>query len=168
VALVGFMAAGKTTVGRLLARELGVAFIDSDELIVARNGAVAELFAQKGEAGFRAAEFEAVREALEGPAGVIALGGGAVTYAPTRELLAERTLRVYLDISVDALVARLRRSPTVRPLVGPRPTPERVRELLSDREPLYRQAEIIVSGPRRSKHAFAREIADRIGSHLGR
>jgi shikimate kinase len=159
------MAAGKTTIGRHLARELGVDFVDTDELIVARNGPVAGLFASAGEPGFRSAELEAVRTALERPPAVIALGGGAVTHAPTRALLAERTLRVYLDVSVDAIVARLRRSRTVRPLVGPNPSVERVRELLSEREPFYREADIIVSGPRRSKQTFAREIARRIASH---
>jgi shikimate kinase len=159
------MAAGKSTIGRELARELGVGFVDTDDLIVARNGPVAELFARAGEAGFRAAELEAVREALAQPPGVIALGGGAVTYAPTRALLAERALRVYLDISVDTLVVRLRRSRTVRPLVGPNPSPERVRELLDVREPFYREADIVVSGPRRSNRAFAREIAERLASH---
>jgi shikimate kinase len=156
------MAAGKSTIGRYLARELGIPFIDTDDLIVERNGPVADLFARAGEAGFRAAEFEAVRDALDGPPGVIALGGGAITYAATRALLAERALRVYLEIPVDTLVVRLRRSRTVRPLVGAEPTAERVRELLEAREPLYREADIIVAGPRRSKRAFAREIAERI------
>ena len=161
------MAAGKKTVGRFLARELGVPFVDTDDLIVARNGAVADLFARAGEQGFRAAELEAVATALAGPPSVIALGGGAMTHAPTRALLAEHALRVYLEVPVDALLARLRRSRTVRPLVGPAPTAERVRELLVAREPYYRQADIIVSGPRRSKKAFAKEIAERIASHSG-
>jgi shikimate kinase len=159
------MAAGKSTIGRELARELGVAFVDTDDLIVARNGPVAELFARAGEARFRDAELEAVREALASAPGVIALGGGAVTHAPTQALLAERALRVYLDISVEALLARLRRSRTVRPLLGPNPSLERIRELLDAREPFYREAEIIVSGPRRSKRAFAREIAERLAAH---
>jgi shikimate kinase len=156
------MAAGKSTIGRRLAHELTIPFVDTDDLIVARNGAIADLFARAGEAAFRAAEFEAVREALDGPAAVIALGGGAVTYEPTRRLLAERALRVYLDIAIETLVMRLRRSRTVRPILGPEPTAERVRELLAAREPLYREAEIVVGGPRRSKTAFAREIAAHI------
>jgi len=162
------MAAGKSTIGRHLASELGVRFVDTDDLIVARHGPVSGLFERAGEKGFRAAEFEAVRAALAEPPGVMALGGGAVTHAPTRALLAERALRVYLDISVEALLARLRRSRTVRPLLGPDPTLERIRELLSAREPFYREADIIVSGPRRSKQAFAREIARRIASHSTR
>ena len=158
------MAAGKTTVGRHLARELGLPFVDTDDLIVAREGPIAALFARAGEGGFRAAECAAVREALEGPLAVIALGGGAITYEPTRTLLAARALRVYLDVPVETLVYRLRRSRTVRPLVGAEPTIERVRELLDAREPLYREADLTVRSPQTSKLAYARRIALEIAS----
>ncbi len=162
VALVGFMAAGKTTIGRFVARELGLPFVDTDELIVARHGPIPDLFARAGEAGFREAEREAVCAALAAPRSVIALGGGAVTHPPTRAALAERALRVYLEIPPETILARLRRSRTVRPVVGSEPTLERVRELLALREPLYRTSEIVVRGPRRSKLAFARAIVERL------
>lgn len=160
------MAAGKTTVGRHLARELGLPFIDTDDVIVARSGPIAELFARVGEPGFRAAEHAAVREVLAGPLAVIALGGGAVTHAPTQALLAASALRVYLEIPPETLAARLRRSRTVRPLVGPAPTVERVRELLALREPLYRTADVIVGGPHPSKLAFARAIVAALRAHV--
>ncbi|GAC1395774.1 MAG: shikimate kinase AroK [Vulcanimicrobiaceae bacterium] len=153
------MAAGKTTVGRHLARELELPFVDTDDLIVVRAGPIAALFERAGETGFRNAELAAVREALDGPLAVIALGGGAVTHAPTRALLAERALRVYLDVPVETLVARLRRSRTVRPLVGDDPTVERVRELLELREPWYREADLAVRSAHTSKLAYARSIA---------
>jgi shikimate kinase len=159
------MAAGKTTIGRHLARELGVLFVDTDESIVARNGPISALFAERGEDGFRAAERDAVAAVLDGPPCVIALGGGAVTYGPTRELLRTRALRVYLEIPIDALVVRLRRSRTIRPLVGEHPTAERIRELIEPREPIYLESEIVVRGPRRSKRAFALEIAERLRAH---
>jgi shikimate kinase len=161
------MAAGKTTIGRHLARELGVPFVDTDDSIVARHGPIATLFGERGEAGFRDAEYEAVREVLAGPPCVIALGGGAVTHPPTRVLLRERALRVYLQIPVESLVERLRRSRTVRPLVGEYPTIERVRDLLMPREPLYLESDIIVPGPRRSKRAYAIAIAERLREHVG-
>ncbi len=153
------MAAGKTTVGRHLARELGIPFVDTDDLIVAREGSIPALFERVGEAGFRTAELAAVREALDGPIAVIALGGGAVTHAPTRALLAARAMRIYLDVPIETLVARLRRSRTVRPLVGREPTVERVRELLDAREPLYREADLAVRSAHTSKLAYARTIA---------
>ncbi len=159
IALVGFMAAGKTTIGRRVAAHLGVPFVDTDDAIVELFGPIPDLFAREGEAGFRAREFEAVRATLDRPPSVIALGGGAVTYAPTRALLAERATRVYLEVPVPALVARLRRSRTVRPLVGPNPSYERVRGLLDEREPIYRECEITVRGARRSKDRLAEEIA---------
>jgi shikimate kinase len=91
---------------------------------------------------------------------VIALGGGAITHAPTRAALAERALCVYLEVPPETILARLRRSRTVRPVVGSAPTIERVRELLAQREPLYRDCELTVRGPRRSKLAYARAIVE--------
>jgi len=162
VALIGFMAAGKTTVGRHLARELGVAFADSDAAVIKRHGPIADIFRRSGEAGFRALEYAVVRELLEAPPGVLALGGGAVTHPPTRALLAAHALRVYLAMPAETLLGRLRRSPTVRPLFGTMPTLAGVRALLAEREPLYRDADLVLSGPRRTQAAFAREIADRL------
>jgi shikimate kinase len=159
VALIGFMGAGKSTIGRCLARELELPFFDSDEFVVARHGPIAKIFEQSGAATFRKYEYDAVRELLEGTPGVVALGGGAVTHEPTRELLAQAALRVYLEVPVSALLARLRRSRTTRPVIGESPTLETVRALLESREPLYREAEIVVNAARRSRNALAREIA---------
>lgn len=156
------MAAGKTTIGRQLARLIGAPFVDTDETIVARHGPIARLFAERGEAAFRALEFEAVRAALAGPPGVIALGGGAVTHEPTRDLLAANAWRVYLDIAPDEIVRRLRRSRTVRPVVGTAPSEERVRALLAERLPFYRASDLVVPGPQPTKAAFARAIATRL------
>ncbi|MBC5798586.1 MAG: shikimate kinase [Candidatus Eremiobacteraeota bacterium] len=167
IALLGFMAAGKTTVGRHLARELGVAFCDSDAAIVDRHGPIAALFERHGEAGFRALEYAVVRELLQGPPGVLALGGGAVTHPPTRSLLAGGCIRVYLDMPAETLVARLRRSPTVRPLLGAAPTLARVRALLAEREPLYREADLVLRGPRRTQASIAHEIAARVSGRQG-
>ena len=166
VALIGFMGAGKSTVGRCLARELGLPFRDSDELIVARHGPIETIFARDGSASFRAYEYAAVRELLAGEPAVVALGGGAVTHPPTRELLAGNALRIYLEVPFEALLARLRRSRTVRPVIGEQPTRATVRALLESREPLYREAEIVVRGGRRSKTALAREIAAAVRASL--
>ena len=159
VALVGFMAAGKSTIGRRLARELGLPFVDTDELVVAERGPIADIFAREGANAFRSYELEAVRQALCGEPAVVALGGGALTHAPTRALVTERARCVYLHVPAGVLLQRLKRSRTVRPVLGERPTPESVRELLELREPQYREAEITVRSAGRSRTLVAREIA---------
>jgi shikimate kinase len=159
IALLGFMAAGKSTIGKRVARELGLRFVDTDELIVARHGPIQEIFERDGEAQFRAREFEVVRETFDGPPAVVALGGGAVTHEPTRVLIAERALRVFIDVPQSALLARLGRARAIRPMLGGTLDPGHVRALLEQRRPLYREAEIVVDGGRRSQGALAREIA---------
>ena len=89
IVLVGFMGAGKTTVGRLLAAELGVPFTDSDKVIEERAGKpIRQVFADDGEPAFRALEHQVIADLLNGPDIVLALGGGAVEHALTRKLLA--------------------------------------------------------------------------------
>lgn len=131
--LVGPMAAGKTSVGRRVARRLGVAFIDTDKRIVAAHGPIAGIFEAHGEAHFRALERAAVAEALaEG--GVISLGGGAVTEAATRELLTEHPV-VFLTVSPDAVADRLRGSN--RPLLAGEDPLERWKKIFEERRGWY-------------------------------
>jgi shikimate kinase len=156
------MAAGKSTIGRRVARELDLPFVDTDATIVERYGPIPEIFAMFGDGGFRDKEFELVQSALEGPPAVLALGGGAVTHEPTRKLLAEKTVRVFIDVPLRTLLARLRRSRVARPVLGDRLESERVERLWKTREPLYREAEITVEATRGSQSALAREIATRV------
>jgi shikimate kinase len=107
IVIVGFMGAGKTTVGRLLASRLGVPFLDSDHVIEARAGRpIAEIFAADGEPAFRALEHEVIAGLLGGPDIVLALGGGAAETPPTRALLALVPV-VYLRISYAEALARV-------------------------------------------------------------
>jgi shikimate kinase len=156
------MAAGKSTIGKRVARELGLRFVDTDALIVERHGPIHEIFAEGGEASFRRHEFEVVREALDGSPAVVALGGGAVTHEPTRALIAEHAVRVFIDVPENELLTRLGRSKSLRPMLGERLDADRVRALLERRRPLYAQAEISVMGGRRSRGAVAREIVERV------
>lgn len=146
VALIGFMAAGKSTIGQRVAREMALPFIDTDARIVAAHGAIEEIFAREGEARFREYERATVEAALQGEDAVISLGGGAVTYEPTRALLNEHAIRVFIEVPAGMILARARRSTSARPLLGAQPSLERIRKLLALREPYYREAEIIVSG----------------------
>ena len=107
IVLVGFMGAGKTTVGTLLAARIGLPFADSDHVIEQRAGRpVREIFAEDGEPAFRTLEHQVVTELLEGPAIVLALGGGAAEYPGTRDKLA-RAHVVYLHVSYEQALRRV-------------------------------------------------------------
>jgi shikimate kinase len=166
VAIVGLMGAGKSTVGRRLARRLGLHFADTDDFITTAAGrSIPEIFSTEGEAGFRAREFEATRCALSGAPSVVSLGGGALTHGPTRALVARRAIRVYLEMRPKAIFFRLRRSRTVRPLIGETPALERIVELLQQREPLYREAEVHVNAEGSSPDAVAERIVERLAEY---
>lgn len=135
VVLVGFMGAGKSTVGSILADRLGVDFIDTDAEIVLRSGrSIPELFAELGVAGFRELEREVIIEVLERHPGVISLGGGAVTTAAVAASLDGHRV-VHLKVGADAGFARV--AGTDRPLLGTDDPAARYRELLAERAELY-------------------------------
>lgn len=136
LALIGFMGAGKSTVGRRLARMIDMEFADSDAEVVRRHGPIPEIFAQQGEARFRRFEREALELLCARDSCVIAVGGGAVLDPANRALLRRRCLLVHLAISPEVAHARVIRR-THRPLLGETPTLERVRGLLAERAQAY-------------------------------
>lgn len=145
VALVGFMAAGKSTLGKRLARKLNCTFVDLDERIVERHGAISDIFYAQGEARFRQYEHDELAQLIEEqPPGIIAVGGGAVTYEETLKLLKKRTYRIFIKVSPEQVLGRLRRSPTVRPLLGPNPSLQKIKELYASRMPNYAHADLVV------------------------
>ncbi|MFF8728652.1 shikimate kinase [Streptomyces sp. NPDC015171] len=137
VVLIGPMGVGKSTVGRLLAEHLGVGYRDTDEDIVTAEGrTIAEIFVDEGEPAFRALEKAAVRAALAGHDGVVALGGGAVLDADTRALLAGQRV-VYLSMEVEEAVKRTGLY-VARPLLAVNPR-KQWRELMEARRHLYEE-----------------------------
>ena len=146
------MGAGKSRIGRELAVRTGRPFYDSDKQIEEKAGrTIKEIFEQRGETWFRRLEKETLAElaALNTPA-IIALGGGAILSEENRRLLAENGLLVYIKSSPEAIFERVRHSKK-RPLLAvpngadyERALLERIRRLLDEREPLYRQADMIV------------------------
>ena len=156
--LVGPPGSGKTTVGRVLARRLGVSFTDVDSLIVERIGKpIAAMFTEDGEDAFRALEREVVADALATADGVLALGGGSVLAASTRERLrGHRVVLLWVGLA-DGL--RRTGMSTARPLlagVNPRAT---YKALLDARAPLYREvATLEVDTSRRSANQVARAV----------
>ncbi|MGV3579799.1 shikimate kinase, partial [Brevundimonas sp.] len=117
IALVGLMGVGKSTVGRRLAQRLGLNFVDGDEAIEsAARMTVSEIFAQLGEAEFRAGEARVMRRLLEGPPIVLATGGGAVLNPETRELMKRHATSVWLRADLKVVAQRVQRRDT-RPLL---------------------------------------------------
>jgi shikimate kinase len=158
IALVGFMAAGKTTVGKRLAELLGVGFVDTDGLIEATYGAIAEIFVQHGEGEFRRREYEAVEAALAAPPCVVALGGGAVTHAPTRELLKTATT-IFLAVTPRTVRERVRGAAGTRPLLGEDPRLEDISDLYASRMKWYHEADFFVDTEGRPPETVAEQIA---------
>ena len=154
------MGSGKSTIGPLLAARLGCPFVDSDAEIEREAGRrVAEIFAQEGEAGFRAREAAAVERLAQEPA-VVALGGGAIAQPGLRERLRGRGVIVYLRASVESLAERIGGGDD-RPLLRGLPPGgrrERLRALLAEREALYESAELRIDTDRASPEALVSEL----------
>lgn len=160
VALVGFMASGKSTIGRKLARKLGWAFFDTDALIARAHGAIAAIFANEGEMAFRGYERAAIDGALQSvEPSVLSLGGGALTVAENRRALTDRAYRIFIRVSPEEILARARRSRTIRPLLGPNPTLERINELYAARMPDYESVDHVIDATHRSDAEIVDELA---------
>ncbi len=157
IALIGPMGAGKSSIGRRLAKGLDLPFTDTDIEIARRHGPIPELFAVGGEAGFRALERAVVAEALGGH-GVVALGGGAVLDADTRHDL-ERCTVVLLTVSEEAVAARITGSR--RPLLTD--GLDSWRRIRDERADLYASlADVTVDTSRRPITTLADELAERL------
>jgi shikimate kinase len=161
IILTGFMGAGKTTVGALLASRLGWRFVDSDRAVEERAGmSIASLFERRGEPAFRQLEADVIRETAQGEPLVLALGGGALESAATREFLASLPgwRMVFLDAPLETLIERCAGQPDapVRPVLRDR---ERLAERWKARLPGYAQAHLTVATAHRTPEAVAASIA---------
>jgi shikimate kinase len=158
IVLVGFMGAGKTTVGRLLAGQVGAPFLDSDHVIEARAGRpIAEIFAADGEPAFRALEHEVIADLLSGPDAVLAVGGGAAEHEGTRKLLAPVPV-AYLRVSYAEALARVGADGD-RPMLA-RPD---IKDVYDRRQALYAEvATLTVDAGTLSPEEIAAEIRARL------
>jgi shikimate kinase len=166
--LIGFMASGKTTIGKALAARLDASFADTDSLVERREGApIRKIFARRGESRFRRLETEVLRDLLDTCSGrhaVIATGGGLPCTDDNMSLMNSRGVTVYLQSSIDDIMARVER-------VGERPifkrlgSREGLLELLKNREPVYLRARLVVENsnatpPDRTAERIARMLEE--------
>ena len=140
LALVGMPGSGKSTVGRQLARKLGVGFVDCDQVIEMRIGcAIKDYFASQGEAAFRDIEAQVIDDMTRTACGVLATGGGAVLRESNRLLLRERTHVIYLRVPPDEIFRRLRRD-NQRPLLQVDNPKLKIKQMFEERDPHYQAA----------------------------
>ncbi len=159
------MGAGKSTVGRHLARLLQKTFLDCDRELEEHTGArISIIFELEGEPGFRKRESAMLEDLTARDGVVVATGGGAVMDPENRALLRSRGFNIYLSAPIELLVERTSRD-RHRPLLQSGDREARIRSLLEARDPLYREvADMIIASDRRSAKLVAREILKRMKS----
>ena len=136
------MGAGKTTIGRRIARALGLRFVDSDqEIEKAANLSIAEIFEIYGESEFRALERRVIGRLMDGKPKIIATGGGAFMDSETRALIKNQAVSMWLDAQLDVLVERTSRRNT-RPLLLNTDPAEVLKKLMDERYPVYAEADL--------------------------
>ncbi len=160
IVLTGFMGSGKTSVGEQLARQLGLVFYDSDELISREEGTtISRIFEEHGETYFRRREAEVIARLSRQPPGtcVIATGGGAIMREENRRALKRNGLFVFLDVSAEEAYRRLAEKDD-RPLLQVEDPLEAIEGLLAKRRPYYLQADIHIEAGTKPPERLAEEI----------
>ncbi len=163
--LVGPMGAGKSTIGRQLARQLHLEFFDSDTEIERRTGAdIAWVFELEGEEGFRLREEKVIEELTESTGIVLATGGGSILSKESRNRLSARGVVVYLQTTIEKQLARTQRDKR-RPLIAEADNPREVLENLAElRNPLYEEiADIVVRTDEQSTKLVIDQIIEKVG-----
>ncbi len=158
ILLVGLPGSGKTTVGRIVAEQLGAAFVDIDNIIVRKmQMPIVRIFAEFGESKFREVEHEAMVTTLEEPPSVISPGGGWAAQGGQLELARPTCLTIYLRLMAMTAAKRISGEGSRPLLVGEDPV-EKMRTLLKDREPFYQQAECEVKCDIQSPEQIAAQV----------
>jgi shikimate kinase len=166
LALVGFMGTGKSSVGQLVAAQLRFRFVDTDELVEARAGrTISAIFKENGEPRFREYERAVVDELKGAHRTVIATGGGLIANEESLDSLKTHALVICLWASPEAIWERVRHQ-THRPLLQSPGPLARMRELLAEREPFYRRADVLVNTDLRSIKEVAHHVVHQF--HLAR
>ena len=159
VVLVGMMGAGKTAVGKALAAQLNVPFLDSDaEIELAATMTIAEIFERDGEAFFRDRETEVLDRLLENECGILSTGGGAFLSERNRKLISEKGVSVWLNADLPLLWNRVKHKDT-RPLLRTANPRETLREIYEARVPVYSKSDLsVVAKPDYSIETMAGQV----------
>lgn len=165
--LVGLMGAGKTTVGRALARRTGKTFYDSDHEVEARTGVrIATIFEIEGEARFRDREASVIADLARLDDIVLATGGGAVLRAENRQVLRRHGTVIYLRAGIDDLLARTQHDKN-RPLLQTADPRAKLEALFNERDPLYREvADLVVDTSQQNINQLILDLEHALASHL--
>ena len=166
IILIGPMGSGKTSTGRMLAKEMGYAFADTDEEVTKRTGvSIAYIFDVEGEEGFRKRECLALKECLNDNNTILSTGGGIVLSKENRDLLQDRGTVVYLQTSIRFQVKRTA-STNNRPLLQNKDPEETLEKLMLTRSPLYEEiADITIMTDNKSLQEMSKEIQRAINEH---
>lgn len=169
IVLLGMMGCGKSAIGKMLARTLGLEFKDADaEIEEAAGRSVADIFSDYGETEFRRLEARVIDRVLsEGPV-LLALGGGAFMAEETRDVISKTAISVWLDVELDILVERVGRKPGKRPLLKQGDPREILMGLLEKRGPVYALADIRVQSTGGSKSDMRNLVMCRIEEYLAK
>jgi len=158
IALIGFMGTGKTSVGRLVAEQLDFEFLDTDEMIQSATGkTITEIFSRDGEVAFRALEEKVVEEISQRKNLVISTGGGLPVNPKNLTSLKSNSLVVCLWASPEKIWERVKNQ-THRPLLQDANPQEKIRDLLTVREPFYKQADVLLNTELRSMREVAQQV----------
>ena len=163
IILIGPMGSGKTSTGRILAKEMDFDFFDTDEEVVERTGvSIAYIFDVEGETGFRHREHQALMKFLDNDNVVIATGGGIITHGESRAIIQSHKRVVYLKTSIERQIERVTVSEK-RPLLIDTDPASKLQELMLTREPLYEEiSDIKIDTNDRRPNEIALEIIDRL------
>ncbi len=169
IVLVGMMGCGKSAIGKMLARSLGLEFKDADtEIEIAAGRSVADIFSEYGEPEFRRLETKVIERLVnEGPM-VLALGGGAFLSEDTRKAVSENGLSIWLKADLDTLLERVMRKPGKRPLLSQGNPRQIMQELLKKREPVYAKAQLHVVSKGGKKADMRNHLLISLETHLNK
>jgi len=168
IVLIGLMGAGKSAIGRRLAKRLGLSFVDADKEIEAAAGkSINEIFADHGEDYFRDGERRVIARLLSNGPIVLATGGGAYMNAETRAEVAEKGVSIWLKADLDVLMERVSRRDT-RPLLRAGDPREIMQRLIDERYPVYAGADITIESRNEPHEIVVEQIVDAIDAHVPR